>query len=66
MRKISPYVYLLARGTRGTLYAGVTSDLVKRIWQHQNDLVDGSSKRYRVHALVWFERRHTMESAISL
>ena len=47
MRKISPYVYLLARGTRGTLYAGVTSDLVKRIWQHQNDLVDGFSKRYR-------------------
>jgi len=42
----------------------VTSDLPKRVWQHKNDLIDGFTKRYRVHALVWYEAHETMESAI--
>ena len=64
MRERSPYVYLLANGMRGTLYAGVTSDLVQRVCQQQNDLVDGFSKQHGVHILVWYELHETMESAI--
>ena len=59
-----PCVYLLASRKNGTLYLGVTSDVVKRVWQHKNDLADGFSKRYGVHLLVWFEMHATMESAI--
>jgi putative endonuclease len=59
-----PCVYILASGMRGTLYFGVTSDLVKRVWQHRNDLVPGFATKYRVHDLVWFEQHPTMESAI--
>ncbi len=59
-----PCVHLLASKWRGTLYAGVTSNLPKRIWQHQSDLVEGFTKKHGVHNLVWFERLATMESAI--
>ena len=59
-----PCVYILASKKNGTLYAGVTSDLVKRIWQHKNNLVDGFTKDYQVHLLVWYEAHETMESAI--
>lgn len=61
----SPYVYLLASRTNGTLYVGVTSDLVKRIHEHRNDCAEGFTKRYRVHRLVWFEQHETMISAIA-
>ena len=47
-----PCVYLLASQRNGTLYVGVTSDLVQRIWQHKNDLAEGFTKRYGVHMLV--------------
>jgi putative endonuclease len=60
-----PCVYMLASGWNGTLYAGVTSDLIKRVWQHKNDFVDGFTRQYRVHDLVWFEQHWTMESAIT-
>lgn len=60
----TPCVYNLASQRNGTLYVGVTSDLVKRIWQHKNDLVEGFTKAYRVHTLVWYEPHETMESAI--
>jgi putative endonuclease len=60
-----PCVYILASEKYGTLYVGVTSDLIKRIWQHKNDEVEGFTKRYGVHTLVWFEQHETMESAIS-
>ena len=53
--KKQPAVYILASAKNGTLYTGVTSDLVKRIWEHKNNLVDGFTKRYGVHDLVWFE-----------
>lgn len=59
-----PCVYLLASRRNGTLYCGVTSDLPKRVWQHKNDLVDGFTKQYGVHVLVWYEAHETMESAI--
>ncbi len=59
-----PAVYIVASKTNGTLYIGVTSDLVKRIWEHKNNMVDGFTKRYRVHRLVWYELHETMVSAI--
>jgi putative endonuclease len=61
----NPCVYILASGRSGTLYIGVTSDLIARIWQHKNDVVEGFTKRYSVHTLVWFEQHATMESAIT-
>jgi putative endonuclease len=60
-----PAVYLLASKRNGTLYIGVTSDLPKRAWEHKNDLVEGFTKRYRVHSLVYYELHENMESAIS-
>ena len=59
-----PAVYLLASRYRGTLYVGVTSDLVQRIWQHRQGLVEGFTQRYGVHMLVWFEQ-HAMLDAIA-
>jgi putative endonuclease len=64
MDRRQPCVYMLASQRNGTLYIGVTSDLVKRIWQHQNDVVEGFTSHYRVHTLVWYELHPTMESAI--
>jgi putative endonuclease len=55
---------MLASKRNGTLYVGVTSDLVKRVWEHKNDVVEGFTKKYRVHALVWYEIHESMESAI--
>ncbi len=60
-----PCVYVIANRRNGTLYVGVTSDLVKRVWEHQNNLAEGFTKRYDVHTLVWFEQHATMESAIA-
>ncbi len=59
-----PVVYMLSSKRNGTLYIGVTSDLVKRVWEHKNDIIEGFTKRYCVHILVWFERHESMESAI--
>ena len=64
MHERLPCVYILASGMRGTLYVGVTSNLVKRVWQHKQDLAPGFTKRYRVHDLVWYEQHDTMDSAI--
>ncbi len=60
-----PCVYILASRRNGTLYTGVTSDLVQRVWQHKNDLGQGFTRKYRVHTLVWYEPHATMESAIT-
>jgi putative endonuclease len=59
-----PAVYILASKRNGTLYIGVTSDLIKRIWEHKNNMVEGFTKRYGVHQLVWYEVHESMESAI--
>ena len=47
------------------MYIGVTSDMVRRVWEHRNDFIEGFTKRYRVHKLVWYEIHETMEGAIS-
>lgn len=60
----SYYVYILASKTKGTLYVGVTRDLVRRIWEHRNDLVSGFTKRYNIHRLVYFEQTNDILSAI--
>lgn len=60
-----PVVYLMASRRNGTLYAGVTSDLIKRVWQHKNHVVEGFTEKYDVNLLVWFELHPTMESAIA-
>ena len=65
MRNRQPCVYILASGPKGTVYVGVTSDLVKRIWQHREGVVKGFSHRYGVHRLVWYEQHATMLSAIA-
>lgn len=57
-------VYILASKKNGTLYIGVTSDLVGRIYTHKEDLVAGFTRRYGVHRLVWFEVHGSAESAI--
>jgi putative endonuclease len=57
-------VYVLASKRNGTLYIGVTSDLRKRVWEHRNDVVDGFTKRYGIHRLVYYELHADMESAI--
>ena len=59
-----PCVYILASKRNGTLYTGVTSDLAKRVWEHQHNLVEGFSRRYSVHMLVYFEQHDNMEEAI--
>ena len=60
-----PAVYILSNKRNGTLYIGVTSDLTKRAWEHKNNLVEGFSKRYGLHLLVWYEVYENMESAIT-
>ncbi|OVE78268.1 hypothetical protein BVX98_00920 [bacterium F11] len=59
-----PCVYILANKRNGTLYIGVTSDLIKRIWQHRENLVEGFTKRNQIHHLVWYEVHSLMEHAI--
>jgi len=59
-----PAVCLLASKRNGTLYVGVTSNMIKRIWEHKNNVVKGFTERYNVHQLVWYELHETMESAI--
>jgi putative endonuclease len=58
------YVYIMASGRNGTLYIGVTSDLVKRVHEHRVGAVDGFTKRYGCKALVWFEVHDRIDAAI--
>ena len=60
-----PCVYHLASRRNGTLYVGVTSNLTRRVWQHKNGMIEGFTKRYGVHRLVWYEVHVTIESAIA-
>ncbi|CAD7847400.1 MAG: Excinuclease ABC, C subunit-like [Olavius algarvensis Delta 4 endosymbiont] len=55
---------MMASKQNGTLYIGVTSNLVKRVWEHRNNKIEGFTKRYKVHLLVWYELHENMESAI--
>ena len=60
-----PCVYILANQRNGTLYVGVSSDLVKRIWIHKNDFIEGFSKQYGVHSPVFYELHADMAAAIT-
>ncbi|RPJ46519.1 MAG: GIY-YIG nuclease family protein [Betaproteobacteria bacterium] len=57
---------MLASSKNRTIYTGVTSNIVKRVWEHKNDAVEAFTKRYGVHTLVWYELHETIESAITL
>ena len=59
-----PAVYIMTNKPNGTLYVGVTSDLVGRVWQHKEHVADGFTKKYDLTKLVYFEQHQTMESAI--
>ena len=61
MKHKNPAIYILANQRNGTLYIGVTSNLVQRIWQHQHKLIDGFSKKYDVCRLVYYEIHDSME-----
>lgn len=60
-----PAVYILASQRNGTLYIGVTSNLVERIWQHKNGVHEGFTKQYNVHTLVYYELHDDMLAAIT-
>jgi putative endonuclease len=61
---MQPCVYILANKRKGTLYVGVTSDLNRRVWEHKTGAVEGFTKRYNAHLLVYVEFHATMEAAI--
>ena len=58
------YTYIMASQRNGTLYIGVTANLLKRVYEHKHDLVDGFTKKYQVHKLVYFEETPDIRSAI--
>jgi putative endonuclease len=60
----SPAVYIMANRYRGTIYTGVTSNLIARASQHRQGLVEGFTRKYRLHLLVLYEPHATMENAI--
>ena len=62
---MQPAVYILASQAHGTLYVGVTSNLIQRVWQHKNHLAEGFTQKYCIHMLVYFELHATMYEAIN-
>ncbi len=58
------YVYILASKKNGTLYIGVTNDLIRRIYEHKNNIVEGFTKKYNIHELVYYEKTNDSYSAI--
>ncbi|MBN2779470.1 MAG: GIY-YIG nuclease family protein [Alphaproteobacteria bacterium] len=58
------YIYILASQKNGTLYVGVTNDLIRRVWEHKNKLADGFTKKHSIDQLVYFEVYEDIESAI--
>lgn len=58
------FVYIMSSMKQGTLYMGVTSNLIKRVWEHKQDLVRGFTAKYKIHKLVYFETFKRIEDAI--
>ncbi len=58
------YIYILANKKNGTLYLGVTNNLVKRVYEHKQNFVEGFTKRYNIHRLVYYEHTNDSYSAI--
>jgi putative endonuclease len=58
------FVYILASGRNGTLYIGVTNDVMRRTWEHKSDLIEGFTRKYGVHILVWYETHNDINEAI--
>ena len=65
MNSIYYFIYILASKRNGTLYVGITSNLIKRIWEHKNGIVDGFTKQYKVHSLVYYEQFTDVNEAIA-
>jgi putative endonuclease len=65
MRDYLYYVYILASRRNGTLYIGVSNDIMRRTWEHKSDLVAGFTKKYGVHILVWYEMYNDIDAAIA-
>jgi len=59
------FVYILTNKRNGTLYIGVTDDLIERVYEHKNNLIDGFTKKYNVHILVYYEITNNVDSAIN-
>ncbi|MFQ5676480.1 MAG: GIY-YIG nuclease family protein [bacterium] len=64
MNERSYYIYILASKRNGTLYIGVTNDLIRRVYEHKNDVVDGFTKKYQVHRLVYYEETNDVYEAL--
>ena len=62
---MSGFVYILASRRMGTLYTGVTNDIVRRVQEHKSDAIKGFTSKYKVHNLVWYEYFEDMRDAIS-
>jgi putative endonuclease len=62
---MSLFVYIVASKRNGTLYTGMTDDLLKRIWQHKSGIIPGFTRDYGVKTLVWYEVHDTREGAIT-
>ena len=58
------YVYIMSSQRNGTLYIGVTSNLIKRVYEHKNEVIDGFTRKYGIHVLVYYEKHLSVESAI--
>ena len=59
------FVYILASDSNGTIYTGVTSNLLQRVWQHKEKVVEWLTRQYSIGKLVWYEQHETAESAIT-
>src|SRR5258706_14211686 len=64
MKQHRYFVYILASEQNGTLYIGVTNDLVRRVWEHKHNVADGFTKKYSIHKLVWYQETNDIEAAI--
>ena len=59
------FVYILSNKRNGTLYIGVTNNLIRRIYEHKNNLIEGFTKNYNIHQLVYYEEYNNIDTAIS-